>query len=333
MERITMAHGSGGKIMHDLLEKSIAPRFGMEGVLTDSAVLEIGPGGRLAYTTDSFVVSPLFFPGGNIGNLAVNGTVNDLSMIGALPKYLSTSFIIEEGLEIDLLEKITESISIAAAEANVKIVTGDTKVVDKGKGDGIFINTSGIGVIENGIDIHPSNVVPGDHIIISSPIGRHGVAVMSERNGLSFETPVLSDCAPLNGLVADMLSVTNEIHGMRDPTRGGLATALKEIAVDARCSLMIDGSKIPIDQGVKGACELFGLDPLYVANEGALIAFVPKNVSDSLVARMRTHHLGKHASIIGEVKKDKPGMVFLKTAIGGTRVLDMLSWEQLPRIC
>ena len=333
MERITLAHGSGGKIMIDLLENNILSKFGMKGIMTDSAVINVDNEERIAYTTDSFVVSPLLFPGGNIGDLAVNGTVNDLSMIGASPKYLSVSYIIEEGFEMDLLEKITLSISEAAVSADVRIVTGDTKVVNKGKGDGIFINTSGIGVIKKGIDIHPSRVMAGDKIIINSPIGRHGVAVMSERNGLSFEPPVLSDCSPLNGLVAEMLSVTNEVHVMRDPTRGGLATALKEIATVASCSVIIDENKVPLDEGVRGACELLGLDPLYVANEGVLIAFVAKNVAEFLLEHMKMHPHGKHAAIIGEVKNDNPGMTFLKTGIGGTRVIDLLRGEQLPRIC
>jgi hydrogenase expression/formation protein HypE len=247
MKRITLAHGSGGKLMHELLEKDIVCKMGMDGILTDSAVFDIDEGKRLAYTTDSFVVSPLFFPGGNIGDLAVNGTVNDLAMVGAVPKYLTSSYIIEEGFEMESLGKITESISRAAEAADVKIVTGDTKVVNRGKGDGIFINTSGIGLIGNGIDIHPSKIKAGDRIIINSSIGRHGVSVMSERSGLSFDPPVLSDSAPLNGLVEHMLSVTDQIHAMRDPTRGGLATTLKEIALDTGFGISINEKDVPLD--------------------------------------------------------------------------------------
>ena len=333
MERITLAHGSGGKVMHELLNTYIVSRMGINGMLTDSAILDINEGERIAYTTDSFVVSPLFFPGGNIGDLAVNGTVNDLSMMGALPKYLSVSYIIEEGLEMELLETITDSVAAAANHAVVKIVTGDTKVVEKGKGDGIFINTSGIGVLKDGLDIHPSRIKPGDRIIVNSSIGRHGVAVMSERNGLSFEPQVLSDTSALNNLVEYMLSVTDGIHAMRDPTRGGLATTLKEISTDIGLGISVDEKQIPVEAGVYGACELLGLDPLYVANEGVLVAFVENNVADFLIEHIRKHPMGKGAFIIGEVINESPGVVFMKTGIGGTRILDMLSGEQLPRIC
>ncbi len=333
MKKITLAHGSGGKLMHELLDKDIIPKMGIKGVLSDSAVLDLKGSERIAFTTDSFVVSPLFFPGGNIGDLAVNGTVNDLAMVGAEPRFLTTSFIVEEGFDLDSLNIITETISRAASLSGVEVVTGDTKVVNKGKGDGIFINTSGIGIIGNGIDIGPSRIKAGDKIIVNSTIGRHGVSVMSERNGLSFDPPVLSDTAPLNGLVAHMLSFTDKVHAMRDPTRGGLATTLKEIAIDANLGIIVNEKDIPLDGGVLGACELLGLDPLYVANEGLLVAFVEKNVSKSLVEHMKKHPLGRGSVIIGEVIQEKIGNVMLKTRIGGTRVLDMLSGEQLPRIC
>jgi hydrogenase expression/formation protein HypE len=319
--------------MHDLLENDIVNRIGIRGILTDSAILDVDNNKKIAYTTDSFVVSPLFFPGGNIGDLAVNGTVNDLSMVGAVPRFITSSFIIEEGFEMESLRKITESMAIAAKVAHVKIVTGDTKVVNRGKGDGIFINTSGIGLIDKGIDIHPSNIKAGDIIIVNSSIGRHGISVMSERNGLSFDPPVLSDSAPLNGLVEHMLSVTDQIHTMRDPTRGGLATTLKEIALDTGFGISINEKDIAVDSGVRGACELLGLDPLYVANEGLLVAFVEKNVAEFLLEQMKKHPLGKQSIIIGEVLDDRSSKVFLKTEIGGSRILDLLTGEQLPRIC
>jgi hydrogenase expression/formation protein HypE len=320
-------------MMHELLEKLIIPSLGMEGILTDSAVLSLGNGGKIAFSTDSFVVSPLFFPGGNIGDLAVNGTVNDLSMMGAVPKYLTVSFIIEEGFEREELEVITQSIFEAAGRAGVRIVSGDTKVVNKGKGDGIFINTAGIGVLADSVVLHPSLVRQGDKIIVSSSIGNHGVAVMSIRNGLSFDPPIVSDSAPLNGLVQYMLSLSTGIHAMRDPTRGGLATTLKEIAADARCGMVIDETRIPVERGVLGACELLGIDPLYVANEGVLVAFVDESVAEFLEEKMRDHPLGKRAAVIGDVVENNPGMVLLRTRVGGTRIVDMLIGEQLPRIC
>jgi hydrogenase expression/formation protein HypE len=333
VDKITLSHGSGGKMMHELLEKLIVPSLGMEGILTDSAVLSLGNGGKIAFSTDSFVVSPLFFPGGNIGDLAVNGTVNDLSMMGAVPKYLTASFIIEEGFEREELEVITKSIFAAARRAGVRIVSGDTKVVNKGKGDGIFINTAGIGVLADSVVLHPSLVRPGDKIIVSSSVGNHGVAVMSIRNGLSFDPPIVSDSAPLNGLVQYMLQLSTGIHAMRDPTRGGLATTLKEVAVDARCGMVIDETRIPVERGVLGACELLGIDPLYVANEGVLVAFVEESVAEFLEKKMRDHPLGKKAVVIGDVVENNPGMVLLRTRVGGTRIVDMLTGEQLPRIC
>jgi hydrogenase expression/formation protein HypE len=332
MERILLGHGSGGRLMYQLIREHFVPKFELK-VLNDSAVLKGIQQGRIAFTTDSYVVSPVFFPGGNIGELAVYGTVNDLAMVGAKPLYITAGLILEEGFPLDDLKKILTSMSSAAEKAGVRIVGGDTKVVNKGKGDGIFINTSGIGMVKEGIDISPLKVKPSDKVLISGPIGNHGIAIMAERNGLSFNPPVLSDTAPLNGLVSTMLRKTKEIHAMRDPTRGGLATTLKEIAVDSGYSIVIEEDAIPVPSGVKGACELLGLDPLYVANEGILIAIVKSDVADMLVKTMRQHPFGKDACIIGQVQKSPSGMVLLKTSIGGTRIVEMLSGDQLPRIC
>jgi hydrogenase expression/formation protein HypE len=332
MDRILLSHGSGGTMMHKLIREHFAPEFNLKS-LNDSAVLQGIKKGKLAFTTDSYVVSPIFFPGGNIGELAVYGTVNDLSMVGAKPLYITAGFIIEEGFQFEDLKKILSSMSIAADKAGVKIVAGDTKVVNKGKADGIFINTSGIGIIDDRIDISPSKVKPGDKIILSGPIGNHGISVIGERNGISFNPPVLSDTAPLNGLVKEMLRITKKIHAMRDPTRGGLATTLKEIASDSGYCMFIEEDSIPVPSGVKGACELLGLDPLYVANEGIRVAIVSPDVTDKLINAMRKHSLAKDARIIGEVRKSPEGMVLLKTSIGGTRIVEMLSGDQLPRIC
>jgi hydrogenase expression/formation protein HypE len=332
MERILLGHGSGGKLMYQLIREHFVPKFGLK-TLNDSAVLEGLNKGRVALTTDSYVVSPIFFPGGNIGELAVYGTVNDLSMVGAEPLYLTSGLILEEGFPLGDLKKILASMSDAAEKAGVEIVCGDTKVVNKGKADGIFINTSGVGIIQKGVDISPLMVRPSDKVILSGPIGNHGVSIIAERNGLTFNPPVLSDTAPLNGLVSDMLKRTKKIHAMRDPTRGGLATTLKEIAVDSGLCIFIEEESIPVPPGVRGACELLGLDPLYVANEGILIAIVSPEIAESLVKTMRKHPLGKESRIIGEVKESPSGMVLLRTSIGGTRIVDMLSGDQLPRIC
>lgn len=333
MDRILLGHGSGGTMMHKLIREYFAPKFEMKS-LNDSAVLEgISHGKKIALTTDSYVVSPIFFPGGNIGELAVYGTVNDLSMVGAKPLYITVGFILEEGFPLDDLKKVLSSMSDAAEKADVKIVAGDTKVVNKGKGDGIFINTSGIGIIKDRIDISPSRVKIGDKVILSGPIGNHGISIMGERNGLTFEPPVLSDTAPLNSLVRDMLKITKKVHAMRDPTRGGLATTLKEFATDSGYCIVIEEKLIPVPSGVKGACELLGLDPLYVANEGILVAIVSPDVTEKLVKAMRKHSLGKDTRVIGEVRKTPEGMVLLKTSIGGTRIVEMLSGDQLPRIC
>jgi hydrogenase expression/formation protein HypE len=332
MDRILLGHGSGGTMMHKLIREHFAPRFEMKS-LNDSAVLKGISNGKIALTTDSYVVSPIFFPGGNIGELAVYGTVNDLSMVGAKPLYITVGFILEEGFPLDDLKKVISSMSDAAEKADVKIVAGDTKVVNKGKGDGIFINTSGIGIIKDRIDISPSRVKIGDKVILSGPIGNHGISIMGERNGLTFEPPVLSDTAPLNSLVRDMLKITKKVHAMRDPTRGGLATTLKEFATDSGYCIVIEEKLIPVPSGVKGACELLGLDPLYVANEGILVAIVSPDVTEKLVNAMKKHPLGKDTRVIGEVRKAPEGMVLLKTSIGGTRIVEMLSGDQLPRIC
>jgi len=332
MERILLGHGSGGKLMYQLIREHFVPKFELK-TLNDSAVLKGLNKGNIAFTTDSYVVSPIFFPGGNIGELAVYGTVNDLAMVGATPLYMTVGMILEEGFPLGDLKKILLSMSTAAEKAGVRIVGGDTKVVNKGKADGIFINTSGIGMIPKGIDISPLKVKPSDKVILSGPIGNHGISIIAERNGLSFNPPVVSDTAPLNELVKKMLRKTKKIHAMRDPTRGGLATTLKEIAVDSGCCIVLDEEAIPVPPGVKGACELLGLDPLYVANEGILIAIVDHTVADALVKTMMKDPIAKDTRIIGEVKNSPSGMVLLKTSIGGTRIVEMLSGDQLPRIC
>lgn len=331
MDRILLAHGSGGKKMHELIREYFVPEFDMKN-LGDAAVIDGTGSMKLAFTTDSYVVSPIFFPGGNIGELAVYGTVNDLSMVGARPIYLSAGFIFEEGFLVDELRKILSSMAAAARKAGVNIIAGDTKVVNKGKADGIFINTSGIGVISEGIDISPKNIKAGDKIILSGSIGNHGIAVMAERNGLSFSPQVLSDTAPLNHLVQDIIS-HGEVHAMRDPTRGGLATTLKEMALESGLCFEIREELIPIEDGVRGASELLGLDPLYTANEGVMIAFVNADDAEQVIGIAKNDPLGKNAGIIGEVVESPHNKVLLKTRIGGTRVLDMLSGEQLPRIC
>ena len=332
MDRILLSHGSGGTMMHKLIKEYFAPKFDMKS-LNDSAVLEGLNQGKIALTTDSYVVSPIFFPGGNIGELSVYGTVNDLSMVGAKPLYITVGFILEEGFPLDDLKKVLSSMSDAAEKAAVKIVAGDTKVVNKGKGDGIFINTSGVGIIKKELDISPSRIKPKDKVIVSGPIGNHGISIMGERNGLTFEPPVLSDTAPLNSLVRDMLKITKKIHAMRDPTRGGLATTLKEFATDSGYCIVIEEELIPVPSGVKGACELLGLDPLYVANEGILVAIVSSDVTEKLVIAMKKNPLGKYTRVIGEVREEPASMVLLKTSIGGTRIVEMLSGDQLPRIC
>ena len=289
--------------------------------------------GRLAFTTDSYVVSPIFFPGGDIGKLAVCGTVNDLSMSGAKPLYLSLSFIIEEGLPLNELSQIVNSIQKTAEEAGVEIVTGDTKVVNRGSADKLFVNTAGVGVIPDGVDISGSNARPGDKVILSGTVGDHGIAVLSQREGLRFSTQLESDCAPLNDLVADMVAASHNIHCLRDPTRGGLATTLNEFAEQSKVGIRIDEEKIPVREEVLGACEMLGFDPLYIANEGKLVAIVASEDADKILKAMRANCYGKNASIIGEVVAENPGRVVMKTCLGSSRIVDMLVGDPLPRIC
>jgi hydrogenase expression/formation protein HypE len=290
-------------------------------------------GNRLALTTDSYVVHPLSFPGGDIGSLAVHGTVNDLAMSGSRPLYLSASYIIEEGLPMSALDRIIQSMARAARACNVQIVTGDTKVVDKGKGDGLFVNTAGIGIIEHGLDISPRSVAPGDAVLVSGDLGRHGIAIMAVREGLQFEGPIESDSAPLADMVADLLASGVDLHCLRDLTRGGLASALNEIAETARVSMEIDERCVPVCEAVRGACEILGLDPLYVACEGRMVVFVPQSQAEKTLARMRRRADGIDAALIGRVGGGPDGRVTLRSAIGALRILDMLSGEQLPRIC
>ena len=339
-KQIVLGHGSGGKLTSELIETIFLPAFRNPVLdkLDDQAVVTIDEA-RLAFTTDSFVVTPIFFPGGDIGRLAVNGTVNDLAMSGARPLYLAAAFILEEGLPADDLRRVVESMRAAAEEAGVQCVTGDTKVVNRGKGDQIFITTTGIGVIEAGLNISADRARPGDQIILSGYIGDHGMAIMSQRENLEFEGAIESDCASLNGLVANMLETPSSIgvvdflHCLRDPTRGGVATTLNEIAKRADVGMVLREQSIPVRESVKGACEVLGLDPLYVANEGKLLAVVVPEMAESVLRQMRGHELGRDAAIIGEVVSDHPGMVLMKTEIGGTRVLDVMFGEQLPRIC
>ncbi|MFB7499124.1 hydrogenase expression/formation protein HypE [Streptomyces sp. NPDC056161] len=332
--RVVMGHGGGGTLSAELVEHVFAPAFGGAALaeLGDAAALSLG-GVRLAFSTDSFVVRPLFFPGGSIGDLAVNGTVNDLAMSGAEPAYLSCGFILEEGVEIATVARVAEALGAAARAAGVEVATGDTKVVESGHGDGIFVNTAGIGLIPAGVDLRPARVVPGDVVIVSGPVGAHGVAVMSVREGLEFGVDIVSDCAALGGLVADMLAVTPDLHVLRDPTRGGLAASLNEIAAASGTGVVITERAVPVPPAVAGACAVLGLDPFYVANEGKLVAFVPREHADAVLAAMRAHPLGAQAAIIGEAVADHPGMVVARTGLGGTRVVDMPLGEQLPRIC
>lgn len=332
MDRILLGHGSGGKLMHELIRKYIAPVFELPSLM-DSAIVSLNHSGKVAITTDSYTVSPIFFPGGDIGELAINGTVNDLAVVGAIPLYLTVGFILEEGFPMSDFERVLRSISISAKKANVKIVAGDTKVVDKGKGDGIFINTSGIGIIPEGVELSPLKIEVGDKVIISGSIGNHGIAVMSERNGFTFDPPVLSDTRALNEIIEGILEkYTSSIKVMRDPTRGGVATTLKELAIESGKDMLIYEKNIPVHNTVKGACDLLGLDPLYVANEGIFIAIVNSKVAEDVLGEIRAHPFGTESAIIGEVI-GSGGKVLLKTIIGGTRIVDMLPGEQLPRIC
>jgi hydrogenase expression/formation protein HypE len=342
---ITLAHGSGGRAMHDLVEGLFLEYFSnpLLDKLEDQAVFEVpyvnGAPAKLAFTTDSYVVDPIFFPGGDIGSLAIHGTVNDLAMSGARPLYLSSAFILEEGFPIENLKRILASMKQAAGEAGVQIVTGDTKVVQKGSADKIFINTAGIGVIEHAGNISSSRARPGDKIILSGTIGDHGTTIMIARGELDLETEIESDSAALNSLVAEMLdeavklNALDDIHSLRDPTRGGVATTLNEIAMDSNVYIELREELIPVRENVKGACEILGLDPLYVANEGKLIAAVSAGIADAVVARMKENRHGRGACIIGEIKAEPQGIVSLTTGFGGTRIVDMLAGEQLPRIC
>jgi hydrogenase expression/formation protein HypE len=352
-----MGHGSGGQMMADLIQYLFAPLFHNDllAQLGDATVIDLeqiadnqwprvaGNGHqpreaaisqlRLAFTTDSFVISPLIFPGGDIGELAVNGTVNDLAMSGARPLFLSAGFILEEGLPMETLGRIAASVAEACREAGVQLVTGDTKVVNKGHGDGLYINTSGIGVVPAGVDITPHRAQPGDVVLVSGTMGDHGMAIMSVREGLEFETQIESDTAPLNGLVAAMLAVTPDLHCLRDATRGGLAAVLNELATASKIGIEFEERRVPVHAEVHAACEMLGLDPLYTANEGKLIAIVPEAPADEILAALRGHPLGREAAIIGRVVADHPGLVVARTRIGGARVVDLPAGELLPRIC
>ncbi|HAW60301.1 MAG TPA: hydrogenase expression/formation protein HypE [Actinobacteria bacterium] len=333
-DKILLAHGSGGKLMHDLIKQLFLKKFNnpILAKLDDMAALDLG-NAKVAFTTDTYVVDPLFFPGGDIGKLAICGTVNDLVMSGAIPKYISAAFIVEEGLSFTELEGILKSMAEAAKEAGVAVVTGDTKVVEKGGADKLFINTAGVGIIPDDVDISGSNAKPGDKVILSGTIGDHGIAVMSHREGLKFKTTLTSDCAPLNQLVAEMLKASKKIRCLRDPTRGGLASTLNEFADQSRVGIVVEEQLVPIKEEVLGACEMLGYDPFHIANEGKLVAIVAPKDAEKLVAVMRGNKYGKDATVIGEVVDEPRGKVMVKTVIGATRILDMLVGEQLPRIC
>ena len=331
---VQLAHGGGGRTMRELLERVLLPAFRNEALdgRHDSAVLPLG-GARIAFSTDTFVVSPRFFPGGDIGKLAVYGTVNDLAVAGAQPLYLSCSLLLEEGLPLEELGRVVESMRAAALECGVSIVTGDTKVVDRGKGDGLFINTAGIGWVPEGLLVAPRSVRPADALLLSGDLGRHGIAVLSVREGLAFETPVESDCASILPLAQALLAGGIPVHCMRDPTRGGLASVLNEIALDAGVGITLEEAAIPVLDGVRGACEILGLDPLYVACEGRMVVFVPAGQADRALGLLRAVHGGEGAQRIGWVTATEPGRVLLRTALGTRRPLELLSGEQLPRIC
>jgi hydrogenase expression/formation protein HypE len=333
-DTVLLGHGSGGRLSAELLRDVFLPAFQNPVLdrLDDQAILTMN-GSRLAFTTDSFVVKPLFFPGGDIGSLAVHGTVNDLAMGGARPLYLSTAFILEEGLSMDTLRRVVQSMHHAADAAGVSIVTGDTKVVEKGSGDQLFITTTGIGLVPEGVNLSASAARPGDKILLSGTLGDHGIAILAQREGLEFESLIESDSVALHTLVSDMLQCTHEIRCMRDPTRGGLSSALNEIATQSGVGIELTENEIPVREEVRGACEMLGLDPLYVANEGKLIAIVEAGVADDLLAAMRRHPPGANARIIGTVTEHHPGLVTMRTGLGTTRIVDMLTGDQLPRIC
>jgi hydrogenase expression/formation protein HypE len=333
-ERITLSHGSGGKATQTLIEAVFLEAFAnpLLAPLEDGAVLT-AHGGRLAFTTDSYVVSPLFFPGGDIGDLAVNGTVNDLAVSGARPLWLSAGFILEEGFPVADLERIVASMAAAAERAGVQVVTGDTKVVQRGKADGCYVNTAGVGVIERPVELGVAAARPGDAVIVSGPIGEHGITIMLARGELDIESEVSSDTAPLNGLVERLLDAAPGVRGLRDATRGGVATICNEVARAAGVAVVVDEDAVPVRPDVRGACELLGIDPLYVACEGRLVAVVDGDQVDAAMAALRSHPLGEGAAVIGRVRDDPPGLVLLKTSFGGTRIVDLLVGDPLPRIC
>jgi hydrogenase expression/formation protein HypE len=333
-DTILLGHGSGGKLSAELIRDIFLPAFQNPALarLDDQAIVNVN-GQRLAVTTDSFVVKPLFFPGGDIGSLAVHGTVNDLAVGGATPLFLSAAFIIEEGFPMQQLRRVVNSLRQAATNAGVQVITGDTKVVEKGKGDGLFINTTGIGLVPKGIEFSANRARPGDCVLLSGSIGDHGIAILAQREGLEFETQIKSDSAALHTLVTAMLEATSAIRCMRDPTRGGVSSTLNEIAESSRVGIELEESSLPIHEEVRGACELLGLDPLYVANEGKLIAIVAPEAADTLLQAMRRHPLGVEARLIGTVKRENPGLVTMRTPFGTTRIVDMLAGDQLPRIC
>jgi hydrogenase expression/formation protein HypE len=333
-DRVLLGHGSGGRMSGDLLRNVILPALQNPVLerLDDQAVVDIC-GSRLAFTTDSFVVKPLFFPGGDIGTLAVNGTVNDLAMGGAQPLFLSLALILEEGLRFDTLRRVMESIRVAAARAGVAVVTGDTKVVEKGSGDGLFVNTSGIGLVSSAVYLSADQARPEDYVLVSGTIGDHGITILSQRAGLEFEGAVASDTAALHTLVADILRASSEIRCLRDPTRGGVSSSLNEIASRSHVGIELEEKAIPVREEVQGACEMLGLDPLYVANEGKLLAIVGPAAADNVLEAMRRHPLGRNARIIGKVTDSHPSMVTLRTGLGTSRIVDLLSGDQLPRIC
>lgn len=338
--QIVMGHGSGGQMMHELIEHLFIPAFvgpNQLEPLGDAAVLDpdglLQPGSRLAFSTDSFVVSPPIFPGGDIGSLAVHGTVNDLAMMGARPAYLSASFILEEGLPLETLGQIAQSMAAAARTAGVQVSTGDTKVVERGHGDGLYINTTGLGIIPAGVNPAPQRAAPGDLLLVNGSLGDHGIAIMSLRAGLQFETEIVSDSAPLNSLVAEILAIYPDVHTLRDLTRGGLAAAANELAQASQVGLEIDEEAIPIQPAVASACDMLGLDPLHVANEGKFLAIIPSAAVEAVLAAMRNHPLGRQAAVVGQVTAAHPGLVVGRTAIGGQRVIDLPAGELLPRIC
>lgn len=330
---VVMGHGGGGALSAELMEHLFAPAYGNEVLagLTDSAEVRLG-GARLALSTDSYVVRPLFFPGGSIGDLAVNGTVNDLAMSGARAAFLSCAFILEEGTDLAVVGRVAQAVGAAARAAGVTVVTGDTKVVDSGHGDGVYVTTSGVGLVPDGVDIRPQRATPGDVVLVSGPIGMHGIAILSVREGLEFGVDVASDTAPLGGLV-EAMRAAGELHVLRDPTRGGLATSLNEIATASGTGVVIDEPRVPVPEPVAAACGFLGLDPLYVANEGRLVAFVPPADAEAVLAAMRAHPCGAGAAVIGTCVADHPGGVVARSRFGGTRVVELPIGEQLPRIC